>query len=61
MKILDATYSILGVDDEVFTTAERANGCCGEGAGALGFLPADGFVGLRCEGDGGEGREEEED
>lgn len=59
MKIFDATYSILGVGDEVFTAAERANGCCGERAGALGFLPADRLVGLSCESDGGEDREKE--
>lgn len=59
MKVFDATYGILGVGDEVFTTAERANGCCGQRAGTLGFLPADGFVGLSCEGNGGEGCEKE--
>ena len=47
------------VGDEVCFGAEGADGGGGEGAGALGFGAAEGFVGLGGEGEGGEGCEEE--
>lgn len=54
-----ALHGVGAVGDEVGFGAERADGGCGEGAGALGFGAADGFVGLSGEGEGGEGGEEE--
>ena len=54
-----ALHGVGAVGDEVGFGAERADGGCGEGAGALGFGAADGFVGLGGEGEGGEEGEEE--
>ena len=45
-----ALHGPLAVGDEVGFGAERADGGCGEGAGALGFGAAEGFVGLSGEG-----------
>jgi len=54
-----ALHRPLAVGDEVGFRAERADGGCGEGAGALGFGAAEGFVGLGGEGEGGEEGEED--
>jgi len=54
-----AFHGVGAVGDEVGFGADGADGGGGQGAGALGFGPADGFVGLGGEGEGGEGCEEE--
>lgn len=54
-----ALHSILGVGSEVVPGAKGANAGCGERTGALRFAAADGLVGLRAEGHGCEGGEEE--
>lgn len=54
-----ALHRPFAVGDEVGFGAQRADGGGGEGAGALGLGPAEGFVGLGGEGEGCQEGEEE--